>query len=363
MTFSLFRREAPAFVLLCFAVLLSGSAYAQGPIIVTDAFDRTVSLPVPPRRIVIAGPATLMIADALYLFESGPERLVGVTRIDQGEGNFLRAIDPRYAEKTILERQVGPEQILALRPDVVLLKTQVRRRLGRRLESMGVPVLYFSFESPEDYQSDLTTLATLLDEPQRGERLKRFFREERSRIADATQDASPRPGVLLVSLRLQGNQAVFTVPPAHWIQATLVRDAGGRPIWTDAPGGGWQSVTLEQIALWNPEVIFVVSYRHDAAHVRRRLQQNLAWSALSAVQNGSDFIVPRDYYSWDQPDVRWLLGLRWMAGMLHPGIFDDESLVAVIYRFFSELYDLSPKQIDDLILSRLTGEVDREGPS
>lgn len=50
---------------------------AQSPVLVVDALGRETVFEAPPERIVIAGPATLMIADALYLFDTGPERLVG----------------------------------------------------------------------------------------------------------------------------------------------------------------------------------------------------------------------------------------------------------------------------------------------
>ena len=60
---------------------------------------------------------------------------------------------------------------------------------------------------------------------------------------------------------------------------------------------------------------------------------------------------PWDYYSWDQPDVRWALGLRWIAGQLHPELFGDQSIIDAVYDFFSMAYGMSQDRVDSEILS------------
>ena len=80
----------------------------------TDALGRAVSIPTDPERIVIAGRAVMMTANALYMFPGAPSRIVGIGRIDQGKGNFLPAIDPGYGSKAVLEQNVGAEQVAGL---------------------------------------------------------------------------------------------------------------------------------------------------------------------------------------------------------------------------------------------------------
>ena len=125
---------------------------------VRDGLGRPVVIPSDPQRIVTAGRAVLMIADAIYLFPGADKRIVGVGRINQGKGNCLEAIDPNYDEKAKLERNVGPEQIVALEPDLVLLKSTMREQLGLALERIGLPVVYLNLETPEQYQEELVLL-------------------------------------------------------------------------------------------------------------------------------------------------------------------------------------------------------------
>lgn len=342
------------------AILVPAMLGAQGPVVVVDALGRETVFDAPPERIVIAGPATLMIADALYLFETGPERLVGVTRIDQGKGNFLREIDPDYEGKTILERQVGPEQIAALRPDAVLLKAQLRGRLGLRLETLGLSVVYFDFETPDQYQRDIAAMGRLLADEERAREITRYLENVRADVIRVTSTVRPdeRPSVLFLYVDNRGGDRAFNVPPDEWIQTTLVREGGGEPVWTGIPlGGGWSTVTMEQIARWDPDTVFFVAYRQDASEVAERLRSDPVWRNLSAVQNERVWSVPVDFYSWDQPDIRWILGLEWIASALHPDRFPNLSIRERVYVFYEKLYGLSRERTDRIIFSILEGDL------
>ena len=158
-------------VALLFAVTTGGAsempATGDEVRIIVDGAGRSVEIPETPERVVIAGNAALMVANASYMFPSAPARLVGITRIDQGRGNFLRQIDPEYSEKTVLERNVGPEQIAALQPDVVVMKSFMKSSLGDPVELLGIPVVYVELETPEQYDRDLAVLGELFGERQR----------------------------------------------------------------------------------------------------------------------------------------------------------------------------------------------------
>lgn len=314
-----------------------------------------------PQRIVAAGRAVLMIADALYAFPGAGENLVAVGRIDQGRGNFLRALDPGYGTKTILDRNVGPEQIAASRPDLVVLKSFMRDSLGRPLETIGVPVMYVDLENPEQYDRDLNRLGHVLGMSERADELRSYYQSVLDRIAGGTESlpAGRRPKVLFAYAEPGEQGLVVNVPSAAWIQTNMVETAGGNPVWADAfPGGGWHKVGLEQIAAWRPEVMFLVSYRNDVETIEDQLlNQSPLGQTLEAM--GTDVqIVPIDFYSWDQPDVRWALGLQWMATRLQPQRFSDIDMTQEVYRFYNTLYGMSPAKVDEIIFSRLTGELE-----
>ncbi|MCG8478826.1 MAG: ABC transporter substrate-binding protein, partial [Spirochaetales bacterium] len=242
--------------------------------IVTDALGREVSVGADPRRVVTAGRAVLMIADVIYAFEEAPGRLIGIGRINQGRGNFLRSIDPSYDEKVVLERNIGPEQIAALSPDLVILKTFMRETLGTGLERLDIPVLYVELETPEQYQRDILTLGRVFDEEVRAASLAEWYRRRAAEIEERTAplSADRRPRTLLVYYRSTDGDVSFQVPPAGWIQTQLVESAGGVPVWPESvSGGGWITIGFEQIAAWNPDEIVLVAYAGSGPDVRDRL--------------------------------------------------------------------------------------------
>ncbi len=329
--------------------------------VVTDALGREVSVSTDPRRVVLAGRAVLMIADVIYAFEEAPERLVGIGRINQGRGNFLRAIDRDYDEKAVLERNVGPEQIAALSPDLVVLKTFMRETLGMGLERLDIPVLYIELETPEQYQRDILTLGEVFDEEVRAASLADWYRRRAAEIEErtATLSADRRPRTLLVYYRSTDGDVSFQVPPAGWIQTQLVESAGGAPVWPEAVSGrGWITVGFEEIAAWNPEEIVLIAYDGSGPEVRDRLSEQPRWQALAAVQSDRFHAFPVDYYSWDQPDTRWILGLQWLATRLQPELFGDIDITDRAEEFFRVVYGMNEAAYAETISPILTGDID-----
>ncbi|MCG8477879.1 MAG: ABC transporter substrate-binding protein [Spirochaetales bacterium] len=329
--------------------------------VVTDALGREISVSTDPRRIVTAGRAVLMIADVIYAFEEAPERLVAIGRINQGRGNFLRSIDPDYDEKAVLERNVGPEQIAALSPDLVILKTFMRETLGTGLERLDIPVLYVELETPEQYQRDILTLGTVFDEEARAASLAEWYRRRAAEIEERTTPlaADRRPRTLLVYYRSTDGDVSFQVPPAGWIQTQLVESAGGFPVWPESvSGGGWITVGFEQIAAWNPDEIVLVAYDGSGPDVRDRLTRQPRWQALAAVQAGRFHAFPVDYYSWDQPDTRWILGLQWLATRLQPDLFEGIDMTERAREFFRVVYGMNEAAYAETIAPILTGDID-----
>ena len=66
---------------------------------------------------------------------------------------------------------------------------------------------------------------------------------------------------------------------------------------------------------------------------------------------------PADFYSWDQPDVRWILGLMWIAKVLHPELFGDLDLEAEVRYFYTFLYGLDEEIIDAEIIPRIAASL------
>jgi iron complex transport system substrate-binding protein len=337
----------------------TGSAQT-GSVTVTDALNRVVEFSSPPQRIVVAGQSTLTIIDTLYLFPQAKERVIALSVGKQPIGDFLSLVDPTWEQKTVLAPDTGPEQIAPLKPDVVLLRSFLAETLGKALEQLDIPVVYVDLETVDQYFRDVTTLGDLLGDARRAGTIVTYYQSRLDRFVEALAELPDvqKPSVLMMQYSEQGGEAAFNVPSASWIQTNEVELAGGLPAWQEAAqSGGWTVVNFEQIAAWEPDQIYVVSYSGDSAAVVEQLKANAQWQALKAVQSGQIYGFPADVFSWDQPDPRWILGVTWLAGKIHPDQFPEMNMQQEIIGFFEQMYGLDQAIIEQQILPRLKGNV------
>lgn len=263
-------------------------------------------------------------------------------------------------EQKRLEADAGPEQIAAVQPDCVILKSSMVEKLGTPLEALNIPVVYIDFETPEQYTRDLTTLGALFQNEARAREVAAFYQtkvdEISAKLAGISEDQKPK--TLLIYYSDKDGEIAFNVPPTSWMQTIMVKTAGGTPVWEEAnPGSGWAKVTLEQIATWNPEVILLASYFTPVDDVVAGLKADPQWQMLDAVKNGRLYGFATDVYSWDQPDTRWILGAEWVAGKLHPDLYADMDIKVEAVEFFDFLYGMDAAAVEQNIIPLMTGDI------
>jgi len=330
---------------------------ADTAIQVTDALNREITFTTPPERIILTGKAWFMLGGAVYAFPEAAEKLVALGEAPQGA--FIPAIDPYFENKPILMNDTGAEEIASFAPDVVFLKSYLADSLGTPLEILGIPVVYLDLETPDQYQRDLETLGAIFQNPQRAQDLASYYQRKTAAVESAVADlaAEDKPQVLFLYYSDRDGEVAFNVPPVSWMQTIIFKLAGGIPVWEDIElGRGWTKVNLEQVAVWDPDQIFLVSYHSDIDKVIEDLRANSTFQSLRAVQEEQLYAFPGDYYTWDQPDPRWILGLEWLATRMHPQLFADMDIEQEAREFFEFVYDLDESGFEDLILAQIHGD-------
>ncbi len=327
-------------------------------ITVVDALGRTVELPEPPQRIVITGKALIMIVDAAYMFPDASNRIAALGIASQGTGNFSELIEPDYASKAVLQQDAGAEQVAAIHPDLVILKSYLAETVGAPIEALNIPVVYVDFETPEQYERDLAILGKIFQDEDRAQQIIGYYQEKVAAIQNAWANLATKPRVLMLYHSDKDGVVAFNVPPMTWIQTQMVELAGGQPVWASAnPAKGWTTVTLEQIAAWDADQIFIISYNKNSSEVVSALKNDPQWQALRATKEGHLYAFPADLYSWDQPDSRWILGLTWLATRLHPDVFTETDIVQEAEDFYQVLYGLDRQFFEEKIIPTFKGDL------
>lgn len=332
----------------------------EGGLRITDSTGHQVTLEDEPERIAVAGKATVMVQDAVYLFEEARDRVVALENRRQSAYGFLPVVDPAFDSKQLLEMNSGAEQIASVDPDLVIMKNFMAESLGTPLESLDIPVLYLDLETPDAFYQDITVLGYIFGNPERAEEVIGFYRERVGQVEKLVSGLAleKTPSVLVLEYSDRGGETAFSVPPVSWLQTQMVEIAGGDPVWSDLEAsGGWTIVTLDQIASWNPDQIFVIDYQGQADQVVEGLSGAEIWRELDAVQNDRLYAFAFDFYSWDQPDTRWILGLQFLAARIHPELQNDIDLQSQVAAFYRTLYRMDEETFQQEVLPLLRGDL------
>jgi len=333
-------------------------AATQPAVVVVDALGRELTFKTPPSRIVITGKGLILTLDAAYMFPEASDRIVALGNANQGSGNFVSLIDPNFDKKVILQTDAGAEQIAAVNPDLVILKSYLADTVGKPIEALNIPVLYVDFETPEQYTRDLEILGKVFQNETRAQELVEYYLTQANAIQTTLKDVKEKPNVLLLYYNDKDGVVAFNVPPMSWIQTQMVETAGGNPVWGSANlGKGWTVVTLEQIAAWDADQIYIISYVKNSAEIVAALKSDPQWQALRAVKQGQLYGFPADVYSWDQSDSRWILGLSWLAARLHPESFLQFDILQKTQEFYQQLYGLDAQFFEAKIRPTFRGDL------
>ncbi len=317
--------------LICLAVIVSmQSAFASDAIELVDQTGATVRIAQPIDRLAsVYGPGTY------YVYALGAaERLVagwfiGMKGIAHASAAMFR-FEPRL--DTILSfGEPNVEEMVARGVQLILADGSRHAAFSEQMTELGVPVIQYQVETPDALMEAVLLTGRALG-PGPLERAHAFVEDyERvlAGVAAAVEHVTPGDRVRVLFLGTDRLQ----VTSGEMYQTRLIEAAGGISV-TAGLLGYWNEVNLEQILLWNPEVILIPPYgpvRPDD------LLEDPDWGAIDAVRTGRVHRMPRVIAPMDTPVPESLLGIVWMANLLYPNAVDLD-LAAEVEHFYTVYY-------------------------
>lgn len=313
-------------VMLVIAVLAVVPGLGQG-ILVVDQAGRTVAIPAPPVRVAsVFGVATAYV----YALGAG-NLLVGARYLGLPDSPLARQVmarvDPTWEGKTF-PAEVTVETLVALRAELVLAGTR-HLPLAGLLGEVGIPAAVCAPETFAAVREATLLMGALLGREEEARKLTELFDEVLAEVAQRMgQGDSTPPRVLFLGTE------PLRVAVGGMYQTQLIALAGGRSVAESLPGASWQSVNLEQILVWNPDVILIAPYGNVKP---TDIIANPDWQSVGAVKTGRVWKLPQLLFAWDTPIPESVLGILWIAERLHPGRVGLE-IADVASRFYSRFY-------------------------
>jgi iron complex transport system substrate-binding protein len=318
----------------------------------TDSTGRSFELPSPITRIAPSGTLAQM-----FLLAIAPDLLCAVSSdYTTAEVEFV----PDYLLKLPVvgqfygTRNLNPEEIAALGPDLIIdvgdPKDTIAADMDSITDSIAIPAIHITAtlrSTPEAFR----TLGKLLGREKQGEALAAFCAKTLAAADRIEALAGNRKKEILYCLGVSG---LNVLPKTSFHSEVLDKLTDNKAV-VDSPAarGSGNETNLEQILLWDPEVII---FGFDSVYAQAR--SDPAWRQLRAIKNGAYYEVPQGPYNWmgSPPSINRDLGMIWLGKILYPeyASYDLYTEVAEYYRLFYS-YNLSRERYNQLTAHSLVG--------
>ena len=327
---------------------------AADTITFTDDLGRTVELPAQIDKICPSGFTAQQV-----LLTIAPDKLVGLAQ--ELNEDQLKIFGDKFADYPVFGAVLGAtdnlnrEAVAAAAPQVIIdtgeAKKGAEEDLNNLQEQLGIPVVFIEAKL-SDYGAAYGRLGELLGMEERGNELAQYctdaYNTTETVMAGIPENERVRMAYLL------GENGLNAIAKTSFQGAVMDIVANNVVVVDDVSGkGNGNEVSLEQIALWNPDlIIFQTGSIYDT------VGDNPAWAGIAAIDNDNYYQVPNDPWCWmnNPPTVNQLMGMQWLPRLLYPDAFDD-SIQDVTRAYYSTMYgyDLTDADLAELLEGALPG--------
>lgn len=292
----------------------SSQLESAGEVSITDSNGSQITLDTSAPRVVAAYGS---FAEAWLL--AGGE-LCGVTQ-DALEQRDLDLPEDIAVVGTV--KEPNAEEIIALEPDLVLLASDITAQADIRdvLENAGLACAFFQVDTFADYAFMMEQLCAVTG---REDLYEENVTQVGQQIEESQANAalsSTRPNVLLIRAFSTGIKAKTD----DELAGAILKDLGAHNIADDHPSM-LEDLSLEEVIAADPDYIFVTTMGDEQKaldYLNGLIQQNPAWSELSAVKEDRYIVLPKDLFHY-KPNNRWGESYQYLGEILYPQLFHEE---------------------------------------
>lgn len=310
---------------------------------VTDMSGTKVKVPKTVNRVADMWHANNQVVMLL----GGQKKLVATTQMIKTQPWFKTVYpDITKVAAPLSGMDIQIEQLLKTKPDVVISSDPGQIKAARNAKLPTVNAMYQDFAG---LRKSVTLTADVLggDAPRVAKDYQQTLTANLNLVKKGLSGVTSKPKVLHIVNTTNLNQ----VDGKNTIVDEWINAAGGQNALSQK--GNMISVTTEQLAKSNPDVIIVGSATNQSA--MKALRQNPVLKQLKAVKAGRVYGNPQGTFPWDRYSAEEALQVLWAAKKLHPAQFKDLDLVAKTKAFYQQYYDyqLSTTQAKQILAGEM----------
>lgn len=311
----------------------SDSAGTEGEtVIFTDSLGREVELPAQITRIAPSGPLAQIV-----LFALCPDYFVGVSsEWDIAAEDFLPT---EYYSLPVVGQLYGKGEVnlenLALADPQVIIdvgqpKDTAVEDLDALQEQLGIPCVHITADTKTTGDA-YRMLGQMLGLEEQAEAIATYCEDTYAEMEALMERVGEENKVSLLYCPGADGMNVIAKGSYHSEIIDLLANNVAEVAEPSSKGTG-DAVNMEQLLLWDPDVIiFAPDADVDA------IAADPSWQQMKAIQNGTYYQTPQGPYNWMgfPPSVNRYLGMLWMASLLYPDQVDYD-----LYERVNEYYQM-----------------------
>jgi iron complex transport system substrate-binding protein len=247
------------------------------------------------------------------------------------------------------------EEVLKIDPDIILFmgtmdiqeKSVISQADGLQ-KQLDIPVVLVNGELAELEQA-YKFIGDLIGEQEKAQELGEYCRKA---VAEAREKAQSIPQDKRAKVYYAEGANGLQTEPCGSRHTEVLSMVGGINV-ADVPqkaGKGMTAISLEQLILWNPELILSWGSEHGGYYDAIFTDQK--WEDIQAVKNKRVYAIPAVPFKWFDrpPSVNQVIGLKWVGNLLYPDVFaydmhqDTKDFYQKFYR-----YELTDEEVDEIL--------------
>lgn len=245
---------------------------------------------------------------------------------------------------------VNIEELLQDKPDVIISPSASTTAYGK-MKEVGLPVMIDGIDVEDSSDvfvqsyDEIDLVARLTGTTDKAKKYHAWadglFDLVKKRVADIPKEDR----VTVLPIRTDINQVFGN----NCIWGYVVEMAGGINLSGDATantGKFFADVDAEQLAKWNPDMMFQINFNgeftDEVAEIYNNWAKDPQYAGMSALESGDVYLVPKGIDYWNAA-IEAPLCVLWMAKIMYPDRFQDVDVKAYAQDFYKEYlgYDLN----------------------
>lgn len=274
-----------------------------------------------------------------------------------------RVIPEKYHSLPVLgttggNNSANKEEVMAAKPDIAIMFTYVEEMTINLADdfqkSTGIPVVLAEMKVkkiPEVYRF----VGKILDREKRANKLAEYCEKV---LAKAEKICSELEKTNKIKVYYAQGPKGLNSSAQGTSHGEIIDMAGGfNVVERQNAADGRISVNMEQVMIWNPDVILLADRIHSASPNEKdatKLLKSLhdGWSNIKACKNGKVYFVPCIPYNvLDMPpSVNRIIGIIWLGNILYPDKYNVD-IKKEFYEFYDLFYNYKPteQELDEFL--------------